>query len=224
MLTRTDDDVAKVLMMDAVEYQRHQTLQYLIEQEQNCPTVSQVDGVDLTDRAQQIGRPLTHIQFEKKLKKLVPGLVFKDSPNPTLRSIFLKLPTGQLEYITCHPRGVIPEHSIMRKVVKEVLDPDFMASKDKKISRPSSEDVQKVEDPESPLGFRYEFNPGAKRAGMKYVVQGHGEEERGWRTVLLRLIANGHTTVDAVEREFGADQRAEWAFNTKKRVDAKPTW
>jgi hypothetical protein len=223
MLTRTDDDVAKVLMMDAVAYQRHQTLAYLVDEEKKCPVVSK-DGVDLGQKDQQLGRALSHTTFERKLKKLIPQIVIKDSPNPTLRSVFFKLPTGQLTYVTCHPRGIIPEHSIMKKVVKEVLDPEFMATKDRELSRPSDEDVVRVEDKESPLGFRYDFNPEMKRPGMKYVVQGHGEQERGWRTVLLRLIVSRYTTVDAVEREFGADTRAEWAHATKKRVDATPTW
>jgi hypothetical protein len=224
MLTRTDDDLAKTIMMDEAAYKRHRTLDYLVEQEKQCPVISRSDGVDLTERPQQLGRPLTHVAFERRLKKLVPHLVFKDSPNPTLRSIFLLEPGGHLEYVTCHPRGIIPEHSVMRKVIREVLDPEFMASSDREISRTSPEDTVTVEDTESPFGFRYEFNPEMKRPGMKYVPQGHGEAERGWRTVLLRLIVAGHTTVDAVEREFGADNRAEWAHATKKRVDATPTW
>ncbi len=224
MLTRGTEDVAKTLAMDQVEFARHQTLQYLIEQEQNCPTISQSDGVDLTEKGQQVGKSLLHATFERKLKKLVPALIFKDSPNPKLRSVFIKYPGGHLEYITCHPRGIIPEHSIMRKITKEVLDPAFVASKNKTIDRPSPEDHVEVEDETSPFGYRLEFNPNMKRAGMKYVPQGFGELERGWRSVLLRLIVNQHTTVDAVERVFGSDHRAEWAYATKKRTDAQPTW
>jgi hypothetical protein len=224
MLTRGTEDLAATILMDEQEFARHQTIQYLVEQEQNCPTISKSDGVDLAEKGQQMGRPLNHLVFEKKLKKLVPHLVFKDSPNPKLRSIFIKRPGGHLEYVTCHPRGIIPEHSIMKKIIKEVLDPDFVASKNKTIDRPSEEDQVKVEDATSPFGYRLEFNPEMKRAGMKYVPQGFGELERGWRSVLLRLIVNGHTTVNAVERAFGSDQRAEWAYATKKRTDAQPTW
>lgn len=56
---------------------------------------------------------------------------------------------------------------------------------------------------------------------QKIAVPGR-EIKRGWRTVLLRLVQSRIVSLDAVEREFGAGDRASYAVLTGKRSDPLP--
>jgi hypothetical protein len=56
---------------------------------------------------------------------------------------------------------------------------------------------------------------------QKVAVPGR-EIKRGWRTVLLRLVQQRVVALDAVEREFGAGNRATYAVLTGKRSEPLP--
>lgn len=221
VVTPDDEKIQLTVEQDRKLQQQERTRLWIEQQMRNCPVVS-ADGVSLKDPAQQMGRPLTPAQLEEKLRKIVAGLVFVHHPhNKTKKALFLQAPEG-LEFICAYENDLMPEHSLMRTLVHEYPDPALFTGQ-RTIERNELPDYEKVEDKESPVGYSYKFDPDAPRPGMVYVEKGFGEEKRGWRTVLLRLVQRGLLSVEAAEREFGADDRPEWAKNTGKQ-DALPTW
>lgn len=195
---------------------------YIYEQMRNCPTVTG-EGIILSDTDQQMGYPLTPRRLEKKLNSIISGLVYQINPNnKTKKAMYLSTPEG-LEYLMAYENSLMPEHSIMRIVTHEYPDPAIFTG-ERTLERDEVPAYEKVEDPESPVGYSYEFDPKAKRPGMIYVEKGFGEATRGWRTVLLRLIQRGLASVELIEKTFKADDRAEWAKSTGKQTQVEPTW
>jgi len=222
-VTPDDYKLQRTVALDAKALEAEKRRLYIEDMMYNSPVTSG-DGVNFGKEDQQLGRPLSPHQLESKLSKICHNLHFITHPNnPTKKVVYHLKPDGKKEFICAYENRYMPEHSVMRVIVHEYPDPDFIAT-GKAIERSELPAYEKVEDVTSPFGYGYEFDPKARRPGMLYIEKGHGEETRGWRTVLLRLIQHNLITVDAAEREFSTDNRAEWAKSTGKRKDAPTVW
>jgi hypothetical protein len=181
----------------------------------------------------KIGKPMLHVELERRLAKLNPRLHFQWGPlNDHHKLMCVVLPNGQLLQLFTYPTGAIPERSIFRKCEEWVTDPDYV---------PSPGDVDRADwewvpaegctsgfipdhtHPEAPLygkWARKDDNSG--RAGWKKLTHAWGEHRRGWRTVLVSLVAKKLLTVQQAEDEFLADNTPEWARHTGKKDIFRP--
>ena len=222
-VTPDDYKLQRTLKEDRKRIEAEKRRVYLEETMNNSPVLSD-DGILLSDEKQQAGTPLSPKELEIKLLRLCPALHFKFHPNnKTKKALYHKKPDNTLEFICAYENRVMPEHSVMRVVEHEYPDPEVF-TKGRTIQRDELPAFEVVVDSKSPIGYSYEFDPTARRPGMIYVNKGFGEQTRGWRTVLLRLIQHNLITVNAAEKEFRSDNRAEWAKWSGKLNDAQATW
>lgn len=222
----TEDLVEKLVAQDITRQALEKKQKWCQAQIENCPVVN-ADGVKYTDIMQQMGRELSSEELERRLSKLNKNLRFETNwRNHTKKALYrIQNINGELqkEFLCAYENGVMPERSVMKQVLKEVMDPEFLGGR-QTIARSDLPKYEVVPDEKSPLGQDIVFDPDAKRPGMKYEVQGHGEAIRGWRTVLLALVNTKAITVNQAEREFGSDNRPEWAYKTGKQKEAVPIW
>lgn len=145
----------------------------------------------------RVGTPLFPSQLEGRLQKLNPNLQFEViEGNATHKRIFVCDQRGKTS-ICVYENSLMPERSVAKVRVLEVPDPHF-----KVIDRKDMPDLTK--------------DPKALRPGWRRIAVPWGEQTRGWRTVLVRLIQAGLITVAAAENEFGSDETPEWRQSTGK--------
>src|SRR5580704_12771335 len=184
-LITNDFQKAKLARGLAIEKQTQTVLDH-IKQEQSH-IVYLEEGIDPTDSIKQLGKPLTNVEFETRLLPLLPSsFVCIDNPFVLDKRAIVRLRnrneinTGAYETICPYEKGILPEHSVMMLVTKEVPNPDIMSRK----AKLSGRDLPK-----------YEYKPGegfvwddtVVRPGYIRVKQVGRELKRGWRTVLLKL-------------------------------------
>lgn len=173
----------------------------------------------------QLGRGLTNVQLEARLKKLNPSLTFEDHPHIKDKRLAYVIDSRGKTFLFPFEKGLMPEHTIFNIREKIVPDMDFIDNPNRSISRadlPKHEyhgkpltEITSVEEAEAQAkegGFVFDGVP----PGYKKVKVIGSEAKRGWRTVLLRLIQAGLITVYQAETEFGADNRPEWQGHTGK--------
>tara|TARA_R110000868_G_scaffold153995_1_gene379980 strand:+ start:573 stop:1172 length:600 start_codon:yes stop_codon:yes gene_type:complete len=145
----------------------------------------------------RIGTPLFPAELEKRLLKVNPHLGFEIiENNPTHKRIFITDQRGKVP-ICVYENSLMPERSVAKVKVLEVPDPSFSM-----IDRKDMPDLVK--------------NPNALRPGWRRVAVPWGEQTRGWRTVLVRLIQIGLISTESAEKEFGSDETPEWRQGTGK--------
>ena len=178
-------------------------------------------GTDLdpTNAQRQIGRQMSSNEFEGKLRRHLPSNIrFEvNHKNPSMKAVYRIHPDGKKEYICSYHNGFMPEHSIMAQSEEEVpvdlkkLDPASLGHIDRK-------DLPKAEW----NGERWVFDGPVENPLMKRVPIVWREHSRGWRTVLLRLVAANIITPVQAEAIFGSDNRPEWAGHTGKQAVTTP--
>jgi hypothetical protein len=222
---RTGDVIEKIVEGDRQELKRENISQWCQEQDAKCPVYNPREGVDYSNIMQQMGQPMSASEVERRLQRINANLRFETNWRDATKKACYYLQGDTKEFICAYENGTMPEHSIMRVVEEEIPDPDFFLGRTP-IERDKLPAHEKVEDPDSPLGFSYEFDPTSKRQGFKYQLKGFGEDRRGWRTLLLRLIVRKLITVEQAERMFSPDFRPEWAVHTGKRraADVQASW
>ena len=173
---------------------------------------------DPTNAQRQIGRQMSSNEFEGKLRRLVgPNILFEvNGKNRNMKAIYRRLPDGKKEYICSYHNGFMPEHSIMARSEEEV--PEDLSRLD-----PSSAGHLKRKDlPKAEWnGTKWVFDGGVT-PGLKRVPIVWREHNRGWRTVLLRLVAAKIITPVQAEATFGSDNRPEWAGHIGKQKVITP--
>lgn len=187
---------------DSVEVQRQKTRDYIAEQTQYSVYLNSAkDNPSVWER--QLGRAFTTPELENRLKKLNPNLCFERHPFKPDKKCLYHIDQRGKQFICAYENGFSPEHSVMRTKTEEVWNGDTHINK---------KDLPKGEFVPG-RGFIWDspVNPGFKHVEIPY-----GERIRGWRTVLIKLLASGLCTINSVENIFGCDDTAEWKQHTGK--------
>jgi hypothetical protein len=169
--------------------------------------------------ARQLGKAMTHQEFERKLKKIDPNFTSATYVNG-LGERKRALHHNLLGYLFSYEEGVMPEFSV--KTTREVIiESPKTRSRDYVLQRadlPKSEWVPHTFNPDGSLKElgHFEREPGALSPGFEKIQEEYHEKIRGWRSVLSKLIIGKHQilSVTAVEKEFGGCDRLSWAENT----------
>lgn len=150
----------------------------------------------------KFGRPMWPKEFEDRLSRLNASFIFEViDQNPTKKRLSIEKLTGK-KFIAVYENTLMPERSIPKLREMEVPDPNWDHSKTSRLDISPDEKALK---------------PGWRRLTIPW-----GEYKRGWRTVLVRLIQEGHITVTQAETEFGSDDTPEWRQHTGKGAYTTP--
>lgn len=195
----------------AVEKHREDVKQWVMQQVAHAVYLEDTD-LSPANSDRQLGRPMFANELEVRLKKLSSNFLAETNPfNASKKALYYAYPGKGKVFVCAYENGVMPEHSIMKVKEEEVWDVE-QTHIDRK-------DLPKHEYQRG-VGFR--FDPTAPRPGFKKVKLPWGEQKRGWRTVLLKIVIGGLATITDVERIFGTDDRAEWAGHTGKKPVTTP--
>jgi len=188
----------------AVEQHRQQIADWAADQEKLALDLG--DPANPANVAWQLGKEMTVEDLERRLFKLNPNLQFAPHPErPWIKCIY-KVDRAGRHYVVSFNNEKMPEHSIRAVKTEDVRDPTVWHVDRKDLPRHTWDGEKWVFDESSP-------QPGMKRLNLAW-----WEAFRGWRTVLLQLVKLGILTSTQVEREFGADNRPEWASHLGKQA------
>lgn len=182
-----------------------------------------------TNTLARMGRPMSVEAFEDKLLKINPNFVFQNIPgNPKNKRLLLRQPNGELEYLIVYESGrdeaghpkLIPEYSILEECVDQVIDPK-VAMGGFRLNRydlPRHEIIPHEFDKDGNLTREGDviFDPTDPQPGMVEFRRPWRERVRGYRTVLVLLVAMEVCSITDVERVFGPGTSREWAAKTGK--------
>jgi hypothetical protein len=148
----------------------------------NSITVKEDADWDTTNLLAQMGRPLTSVDVQGRLKKICPALYFERSlRSPENTGIYIdkdvRTPAGAWEkqktFLCGMESGIMPEFSVRHKTKKQVANPELFGK-------------------DTPTREIDWLN-----------VDTFAAETRGWRTVLVRLLHLGVIVRADVEKYFG---------------------
>ena len=181
--TKTQAHIAKgdILAQHSLQGQAN------VEQRRSDYRIAERSGMDPTNLMLQMGSSMFTRDFVKKLKPILPSLVWEVHPKKKDKSLFYH----HDKLITIGDFPWMPEWSVFQQSYERLPahSPDTIITKE---------------------GYEVEyFHPGVPT--METVAVGFFEVNRGWRTVLLRLFLNGLLNVTQVENIFGKGNRASWA-------------
>lgn len=180
----------------------------------------------------QAGRTMSADDFEKRVKKLVPSIKFSSYKPEEWQCNLTNIPVGSTIRLMEHvnPDGSV--RTIARYVYTATL-PEYSVIMLRKVRVPTTfKDVSARDFPKAvKVGEETYWDPtngGGWRTDPVYKFEedtplDQYDEEPcgsipGWRSALLLLIWEKLTTLDAVEREFGASDKAAWAAKTGKQL------
>ena len=163
----------------------------------NTITVEDDAGRDTSNLVSQMGRPIASTEFQRRLKVIQPGLIFKRNPRyPELTAMLIERDFKNVagtwerkEVLICGMEsGIMPEFSVMHKTKKQIANPELFGK-------------------EAPTREIDWLN-----------VDTFASETRGWRTVLVRLLHAGIITRLDVEKHFGwtpSSDSKKWSEQTR---------
>lgn len=208
MLIKDSEVLTREQVLTPQEKHRAELMGWLEEEAKRFVVVEDSDTVNPTNLGQQLGRPMTSAELELRLGKLLPPSI-RFVHNPWIhdkRAVVRVKPEGGFDTICPYESGFMPEHEVLKANVEWVRD-RHQTHLDRK-------DLPKYE---IVPGAGVVWDSGAVRPGWKKVVRLGHTLKRGWRTVLIRLVQAGLLTPTQVEREFGVDDRVQWANAMGKR-------
>jgi hypothetical protein len=192
------------------------------------------DATSPLNTMSKLGKPMRTVEFEKRLAKLNPNLVFQwGIARTTHKWMCAKTPEGALVQLFVYPADQMPERSMWRKRQMWAPDPRYTAKAGdvdwadwEWVPVPGHETWHKSDGwkyPDSiPHGKWQRKDANVGRAGWQQHTLAWGEAVRGWRTCLVRLVQDGFLTVSQVEKEFLSDNTPEWARHTGKKSIYRP--
>jgi len=191
-----EEQVSNWLKMETVNSQ------YLLDEE-----------TDPTNTPRRMGRMMTAAEFERRMRRLLPQVEFTVIvPGYRFNRMSLRDADGQVRWATLYHADIMPERSPMTRKVEDV--PDL-----------SQKVLHRSDLPhyEFKPGHGYIWDPRDLRPGFKRVEQPWRPWMKGWRSILLQLIADGIVRIPDAEKHFyGPDNSPEWAQNTGRRPFTRP--
>lgn len=185
MLLNTSDNALRTAAFKRKEQQREQIKQWVANAEKNCKYVDDSSN-DPTFAARRIGKPMHHDVLEAKLKSLNPRINFIWNQFNSTKKVLL-FGKDRIPY----EAGIMPERSIMGRHTEEVP-------------------IAEVFDNPKFVLDRKDLRKDGKNPWMRTVTQPWREEVRGWRTVLIKLVAMGAITPTQAELMFTPADNPEW--------------
>lgn len=195
---------------------REELAKWVAENEQNC-TYYETDGLPMIEQMRMIGKPLTHQEFEAKLKKLNPSVQFMFVTGSLFCPHKKLVLNGRELDGTIYPIGTISERSIWR--IEEEETPDDLYDPNFKVPHVSEfgaaewcpiEGYEALWEPEGRGIGRWKKTDETLRPGWTKRPKRWGEKRRGWRTILIRGVLMHLWTPWQVETEFSVAQTPEW--------------
>lgn len=210
---RDSDNVKRTLYIQNLEKQKQDKIRWAKEQEEDCVFIDN-DYISPANEERQLGKVMLTIDFENKLKSLVPNIQFQFNQfNPAMKAYYI-LRGNKLQYLGAYHAGYMPEHSIVKRKMEVVWDPKATEAPLKRADLPRSEWVP---------GKGIVWDETVVRPGWKKIYKPAGELKRGWRTVLIKLVLEGLLTPHQVEKNFGEPSstfgKRAWAFHSGQRND-----
>jgi hypothetical protein len=154
----------------------------------NSVSIEDDGGIDTSLLPAQLGKPLASQEVQRRLKLMVPNLIFEVSPHDqTKTGIYIEVDERNLAgsfqkrkvFLCGMETGINPEFSVLHKTKTRVANPELFG-KDKPV----------------------------KEAPWKQ-VDTFASETRGWRTVLVRLLHLGIIRQNQVDQQFGRNPSRE---------------
>lgn len=170
------------------------------EIESNTLSVSTDAGHDTSLLLEQMGRPLTSVEVQRRLHLCNPRLIFERCIRyPELTGVYIEKDernaaggwTKRKIHLLGMESGILPEFSVKHQTTKRVPNPEVIAGGGARVDR---EAVKWLE------------------------VPTFAGETRGWRTVLIRLLHLELITRSDVDKHFGwtpSRESQRWAELTR---------
>lgn len=210
---RDSENVKRDNYLKSVQKQKQDKIDWLKEQNADSVFVEE-EYISPANSERQLGKVMNTLDFEKKIKSLVPNLHFETNPhNQVMKALYI-LRNGAKHYLGAYHAGFMPEHSIVK--IKEELqwDPEATKTPLNRADLPKSEWVP---------GKGLVWEEGVVRPGWKKVKKPAGELKRGWRTILIKLVNENLLSPLTVDVNFGEPSslfgKKAWAFHSGKRAD-----
>ena len=186
MLLKDEATQAHIAKGDFIEHQNIQG-RGRVEDRRHDYRIVERSGKDITDIQLQMGSSMFTNDFAKKLKAILPAVIWEIHPTRKTKSLFYL--HGKLLVAGEYPW--MPEWSVCKESYERLPahSPDKITTKE---------------------GYDVEyFHPGVPT--MQTVAVGYFEDIRGWRTVLLKIFLQGYLNLTQMENVFGRGHRASWA-------------
>jgi len=204
MLTLDTAQLERQKKQVAVERHRQEVTEWVADQTRLAVDLD--DPTNPCNVAYQMGKEMLVEDLERRLKKLNPNLQFIVHPERSWIKCVYKVDRIGRHYLTSFNNEKMPEHSIRAMKTEDVRDTSVWHVDRKDLPKHEWDGEKWVFDKSSP-------QPGMERVNLVW-----WEAFRGWRTILLQLVKVGALTPSQVEREFGADNRPEWAGHLGKQA------
>lgn len=173
------------------------------------------EETDPTRVPRRIGRAMTGAELERRIVKFCPKMRFFSGPKTSatgFKKMILPGPNGEELWSCVYHGDIMPERTIMMRETKDI--PDLGQKVLHRADLPRYEFVP---------GHGYIWDPRDLRPGFKRVDTVRGPAKKGWRQILLEMVADRVARVEDVERHFyGADSTPEWAGATGRRAVSRP--
>jgi hypothetical protein len=163
----------------------------------NSITVKDDAGWDTSNLLSQMGRPMSSVEVERRLKLICPRIIFERSLSDDSK-VGLYIETDEKNaaggwqkrktFLCGMESGILPEFSVLHKTKKQIANPELFG-KEKR-----TRDIDWLN------------------------VDTVASETRGWRTVLVRLMHLGIITRGDVQKHFAwtpSRDSAKWQEQTR---------
>jgi hypothetical protein len=176
-----------------------------------------IDTPDDPTNADRAARGCLTEEFEKRLLKLNKNLQFKTLPLKPDKRVCYVWRLGKAIALCVYENPWIPEFSLRARETEIEFNPtpffnpdNRNASGQQAVMHINRKDMPKSEwDPEKGETIFHGLLPGEEEVELPW-----REVKRGWRTVLLYLLAAGELFLGDVEREFGSADTRGWRVAT----------
>lgn len=184
------------------------------DNERIAQSLHQYDGAvligkdhDPTDLFKRMGKALAATELIKKLEQLSYYIKVERHPQKSNMWVVYNITANGKKYVSAFEDGIVPERTIMDTKTTLDVDPSSLTPS----WRPGKySDVKKV-------NGVIEVDETQARPGLKSYTNPWHIIKMGYRTILLRLMAEGLVTKSKVELLFGNDDTPEWAAKTGAR-------
>ena len=194
---------------------------------------------DIANLEKQSGQRLSIVDFESRVQKLCPSILFRTNPltddqarllnlqpGATTRRMLQVMPDGKMKDLAgFQNQAMLPEFTVVlvrqKRVPVDTGSYKHIRAADGswvKIPYVDGKDIPKYTETKAEDGSRKFVFDKSEGPGPGFEMWNEPAGTLvGWRSLLARLVGYHLLTPDQVEREFGTSSRASWAVRMGKR-------